>query len=151
MTKSLIHHHFGSKDALWDEIKRTRFADYYDRQMQLFATANLDREMARASMEAYFRLLRDNPQVLRMMSWMLLEKDHDVRTRSRSCARSRCRADYRAAQDAGVLRSDLPASFIVMAFLGLAHAWFTEHAFVKAGEDEADAYFERPGGSSPTA
>jgi TetR/AcrR family transcriptional regulator len=141
VTKSLIHHHFGSKDALWSEVKRTRFSDYYDQQMQLFAGPSIDREIAGASMSAYFRMLRNNPQVLRMMWWMLLEKDDKVASTAeelREVAIDR----IRAAQQAGVVRQDIAPSFILMAFLGLVHAWFMERDFVKADDSQADAYLE---------
>ena len=35
VTKSLIHHHFGSKEALWDQCKKRRMSHYADVQRGL--------------------------------------------------------------------------------------------------------------------
>ena len=49
VTKSLIHHHFGSKQALWEEVKERAFAIYAEEQAA---------ELEQAS-SADARLLRD--------------------------------------------------------------------------------------------
>jgi TetR/AcrR family transcriptional regulator len=125
VTKSLIHHHFGSKEALWREVKRLRFADYYERQMALFGSSGATRELLESSMQVYFRFLRDNPDTLRMMAWLQLEGDRDcidmvVELRDAGIAR------IAQAQQAGVVRPDVPAPFVLMTFLGVVQAYFAE-------------------------
>ncbi|MBC2709565.1 MAG: TetR family transcriptional regulator [Desulfosarcina sp.] len=39
ITKSLIHHYFGSKKGLWREVKTLRFMHYADRQMAMLKEA----------------------------------------------------------------------------------------------------------------
>jgi TetR/AcrR family transcriptional regulator len=135
VTKSLIHHHFGSKEALWSEVKRTRFADYYDRQMRLFAsTGATTPRLLRESMEVYFRFLRDNPDTVRMMSWLQLEGDRDC-TDMVEELRDVGIQRIQAAQEAGIVRRDVPAPFILMTFLGLVQAWFHESSACSAGAD----------------
>ena len=144
VTKSLIHHHFGSKDALWREVKRSRFADYYAQQMSLFAETGTAPELIRRSMEVYFRFLRDNPDTVRMMSWLQLEGDHDC-TDMVAELRDAGIERIKAAQDAGILRLDVPAPFILMTFLGLVQAWFHEPSALGDDADrdaEADAYLD---------
>ena len=36
VTKSLLHHYFGSKDNLWTKVKTRRFAVYADHQLAHF-------------------------------------------------------------------------------------------------------------------
>jgi TetR/AcrR family transcriptional regulator len=142
VTKSLIHHHFGSKEALWREVKRSRFADYYEQQMRLFTQTGTTPDLLRQSMEVYFRFLRDNPDTVRMMSWLQLEGDHDC---TDMVAELRDAGIERivAAQAAGIVRKDVPAPFVLMTFLGLVQAWFHESAALgdrASGDAEAEAY-----------
>lgn len=125
VTKSLIHHHFGSKEALWREVKRHRFADYFEQQMALFASGGPSASLLRESMRVYFQFLRDNPDTVRLMSWLQLEGDRDV-TEMVGELRDAGIEHVRAAQEAGVLRKDVPAPFVLMTFLGLVNAWFDD-------------------------
>lgn len=125
VTKSLIHHHFGSKQALWKEVKRRRFDAYHEQQMKLLASPELTPAIMKDSMEAYFRFLLANPETLRLSAWMQLEGDSEnaesvIEMRDEGIAR------IRAAQDAGVLRSDIEAPFMLVTFLGMVQAWFTD-------------------------
>lgn len=133
VTKSLIHHHFGSKESLWAEIKRRRFGSYHAAQLALY-DRGLTRETIHASMKAYFHFMQANPQVHRMITWMRLEGD-------RECAdlvvdlRTRGIAQIAAAQRAGVVRSDMPPEHVLMIFLGLVNAWFDEGGFATGFDD----------------
>lgn len=128
VTKSLIHHHFGAKESLWAEVKRRRFVDYHATQMRLMSQGS-SVETLRASMAAYFGFLLANPQVMRLITWMQLENDHE-------CAdlvvelRHGAIAQISAAQAAGILRADIPAPYVFTIFLGLIHGYFTEGTFV---------------------
>ena len=140
VTKSLIHHHFGSKEALWREVKRRRFAGYFEQQMALFASGGPSAELLRESMRVYLQFLRDNPDTVRLMSWLQLEGDRDV-TEMVGELRDAGIEHVRSAQEAGVLRDDVPAPFVLMTFLGLVSAWFNDptHADDAA---TADAYLD---------
>ncbi len=127
VTKSLIHHHFGSKDALWREVKRRRFTSYYEKQTELFARADPSPTFLRESMGVYFQFLRDNPDTVRLMSWVMLEGDREA-TELVQELRDRGIEVLGAAQEAGVLRKDVPAPFMLITFLGLVKAWFADPA-----------------------
>jgi hypothetical protein len=52
-------------------------------------------------------------------------------------------AHVKAAQDAGVLRSDVPAPFILMTFVGLVRAWFGDRAHTGEADPAAgDEYLD---------
>lgn len=141
VTKSLIHHHFGSKEALWNEVKKIRFSVYYDQQMRLIGNAQIEPEMLNASMRMYFRFLRDNPQVSRMFWWMLLEgghQDNEMVDELRTVGVER----IAVAQEQGLLRKDIPASFMLVMMLGLVHAWFNEPACSSLRPELAEDYLE---------
>ena len=64
VTKSLIHHHFGSKDALWQEVKQRRFKDYSEMQLRnMSGGPNVDRFAD--SIRRHFRFLQENPDWVR--------------------------------------------------------------------------------------
>ena len=124
VTKSLIHHHFGSKDDLWDEVKRRHFGQYYEAQRQILSSSSGTAEMLRDALVGYFRFLQQDPHAVRFMSWRFVEEGDDP-----------CKAQedelfeigierIREAQEAGELRSDLEPISIIKSFLALAMHWF---------------------------
>lgn len=127
VTKSLIHHHFGSKEGLWNEVKVRRFSEYANRQLEMLRVQQPDAELLRESMRAYFRFLRDNPELVRMMAWMFLgegddEPCHDL-DRELTMAGV---AKIQQAQQRGELRADLNPGFILFTFIGICQHWFQD-------------------------
>lgn len=141
VTKSLIHHHFGSKEALWESVKRKRFAAYYDQQVKLLTRRPLTPEIARESMRMYFEYLRDNPQVLRLMWWMLLEND-DSNDEMITEMGVLGVEQIAALQEAKVIREDVSPQSILMGFLGLVHAGFTEGWVRESSPMSVDDYID---------
>lgn len=129
VTKSLIHHHFGSKDALWEEVKRTRFATYYDQQLDILTRMEPTADLVEASMKVYFQFLEANPQVVRLMWWMSLSDRMEAGEMLQEL-RDLGVARIEVAQNAGFIRNDIEARYIFVGFLGLVHAWFTEGSWV---------------------
>ena len=134
VTKSLIHHHFGSKDALWDEVKRTRFATYYDQQLDILKRMDASADLLEASMRVYFEFLEANPRVVRLLWWMSLSERIEAGEMMEQL-RDLGVARIEAAQEAGLIRKDIEARYIFVAFVGVVHAWFTEGAWVDPGGD----------------
>ena len=75
VTKSLIHHHFGSKEELWAEIKRRHFEQYYEVQKQLLASSEGTVDLLHQSIVAYFRFLQQDKRSVSFMSWRFVEED----------------------------------------------------------------------------
>lgn len=126
VTKSLIHHHFGTKDALWQMVKRASFEAYHAKQKELLAVQPLTIETAKASMLIYFGFLGDNPQVLRLMWWMLLGEEDDRSNELVAELGDLGVAQIRGLQEQGLVRPDLRPESVLSGFLGLIHAAFTE-------------------------
>ncbi|MCH9688303.1 MAG: TetR/AcrR family transcriptional regulator [Deltaproteobacteria bacterium] len=140
VTKSLIHHHFGSKDALWREVKRRRFASYHQQQMALFAREGPTQGLLQESMQVYFQFLRQNPATVRLMSWMQLEGDRDLTEMVKELRDAGIEL-VSAAQAATVLRADIPAPMVLMIFMGLVKAWFADPSH-DDDDATANAYLE---------
>jgi TetR/AcrR family transcriptional regulator len=127
ITKSLIHHYFKSKENLWQEVKQRRLDNYADEQMAMLEqdaepTANL----LRNSMKLYFRFLKANPEIVRIMAWMFLERDTDICPMKHDALIAAGVERIRAGQAAGIIRKDLDPRFLLFTFLGLAQHWFQD-------------------------
>ena len=139
VTKSLIHHHFGSKQGLWNAIKERHFLEYFQAQSVM-----LDRppgvELLRDSVEEYFRFLQRKPAFVRLIGWMQLEETGDGRFELGERLTRVAVEKLRAAQDEGKLRPDIHPYSILISFLGLVEHWFQgnkSHCRGLADEDAA--------------
>src|SRR5690554_515827 len=69
VTKSLIHHHFGTKEGLWKAVKQAAFERYYEAQKDDLVEAQAaDPELLRKGVIRYFQFLQQNPQVVRLFA-----------------------------------------------------------------------------------
>ena len=147
LTKSLIHHYFGSKKNLWQEVKQRRFDFYGRQQLDMLSDAPPTEDLLRNSVELYFRFLKNNTEIVQILAWMFLERDMDeCLTKDQELIEAGLEK-IRAGQAAGHLRRDVDARFILFIFLGLAQHWFQDkdhfrHDFGTDGlpEDIDEAY-----------
>ena len=149
LTKSLIHHYFGSKENLWREVKQRRFEEYDRKQMEMLKNAEPTSDLLLNSVKLYFRFLKDNPEMVRILAWMFLERDMEDCLKKDQDLIEAGLDQIRAGQAAGFLRQDVDARFILFVFLLLAQAWFQnrEHFVRDFGtqglpEDLDDVYLE---------
>ena len=149
VTKSLIHHHFGTKKDLWGEIKRKQFSQLAGVQSQLLEASDMDAGLLKESIIQYFKFLQKNPQHSRFLLWMKIESDDTCGEIANEMTNIGLK-HLKKAQEKGVFRSDVDPLFILMTFLGMAELWFeTKHQFLRPGikseveYDHADeAYLE---------
>lgn len=125
VTKSLIHHHFGSKDGLWLAVKVRRFSVYATEQMELLKKQEPSAELLRDSMKMYFRFLRGNPEVVKMLAWMFVEESQDEGCADLDKELTLAGIEkIRQAQARGEVRKDLNPGFILFTFIGIAQHWY---------------------------
>jgi TetR/AcrR family transcriptional regulator len=126
VTKSLIHHYFGSKEGLLREVKTRRFMHYSTQQFEMLKNTKPSAELLRASVAFYFDFLRRNPEIVRILAWMFLEQDRDeCFEKDRELIRLGVEK-VRETQAAGQLRTDIDPRFFVFIFIGLCQHWFQE-------------------------
>lgn len=131
VAKSLIHHHFGSKEALWQEVKNRRFRGYSEEQMKLLREQEPTAELLRESMKMYFRFLRHNPQIIRVLAWMFLEGEQGTGCQELDKELTLAGIEkIRQAQERGELRDDLNPGFILFTFIGMAQHWYQDKSFM---------------------
>ncbi len=124
VTKSLIHHHFGSKEELWNEVKKSRISHYAEVQRQLMAEADSGERALRGSIEVLFNFLRDNPEYVRLNTWMNLE-DPKLSTMHYPDLVTVGVERVREEQQAGRIRRDLDPRSLIVAMISLCTYWFT--------------------------
>jgi TetR/AcrR family transcriptional regulator len=123
VTKSLIHHHFGSKEELWVEVKRRSVEEYVKPQRAIMAGAAPDRASLTESMQMYFRFLERNPNFVRLSTWMNLE-DPKLSAPAYPDLLHRGVERLRKAQMQGTFRRDVDPWHIMFAFFALTSYWF---------------------------
>jgi TetR/AcrR family transcriptional regulator len=128
VTKSLIHHHFGSKEALWELVKERAFAAYAESQeAELREAQEPDVDLLRNAVTRYFGFLQSNPEVVRLFAWTHLDEDQ-------SCGRIdaelvRLGAErVRQVQARGLLRQDVNPAHVVTMFVNACTQWFEARA-----------------------
>lgn len=123
VTKSLIHHHFGSKQQLWTEVKVRRFSQYAEGQMAMLEQSAPTADLLRESIQLYFGFLQKNPGFVRLLAWMFLEGDEECGSLEQGVLAQGAET-IRQAQEAGELRSDIDPGHMLFSFLFLAEHWF---------------------------
>jgi TetR/AcrR family transcriptional regulator len=143
VTKSLLHHHFGSKEGLWNEVKTRRFAHYANQQLQMLDTSEPTIELLRDSISFYFRFLKANPQMVRILAWIYLEQQGDACEELDRDLTTHGVAKLREAQERGLLRADIDPHFILFTFIGTLQHWFQDRDFFRHHMADPDVTDDR--------
>lgn len=132
VTKSLIHHHFGTKENLWMEVKMRRFDDYFAVQRQQLETAGASPDNLRQAILNLFNVLRDDPAVVRLIAWHLLDRTVMERHGDEKELTALGMARVAEAQRAGTIRPDLDPGYLLVSFFCLVFHWFlAKHEYLK--------------------
>jgi TetR/AcrR family transcriptional regulator len=131
VTKSLIHHHFGSKRELWDAVKNVVMEDYQRQQQQMLTEREPDLSLVEDSLVIYFRFLQRNPHVVRLWTWMVIERDQECAALTRDLTASGVEV-LRRGQERGALRNDVEPEYVLGQFFALVRGWFNERAILQA-------------------
>ena len=138
VTKSLLHHYFGSKDNLWTEVKTRRFAVYADHQLAMLEGADPDVNLLMESMKAYFHFLKDNPEMVRILVWFFLERQQGVCMDLDQGLMDAGAAKIVEGQARGDIRADINPHFLLFTMVGIVEHWFQVRAHVLDHLEGAD-------------
>ena len=128
VTKSLIHHHFGSKEALWELVKEQAISAYADGQeAELRAAEAPDADLLRNAIVKYFEFLQANPSVVRLFAWTHLDEDQSCGRLDAELVRLGAER-VRQTQARGLLRKDVNPAHVVTLFVNACTQWFEARA-----------------------
>ncbi|MEM1181394.1 MAG: TetR/AcrR family transcriptional regulator [Acidobacteriota bacterium] len=128
VTKSLIHHHFGSKEELWTEVQERYFSEYFEAQKAMIQSSESTESLLRDSLVTYFRFLQTHPESVRFLTWTFAAKDDDhCPTKHEEELFELGIARIRESQAKGEIRADLEPFFIIKTLISLPFAWFQTH------------------------
>lgn len=123
VTKSLIHHHFGSKHELWEEVREGLFDAYCELQEEMLEQATEpSAELLWRSLDDYCRFLYEHPELSRVFAWTALQCQDHVRVREKALHNLGAQA-IGEAQKAGRLRSDIDPRLVLAVFMAVVEHW----------------------------
>lgn len=124
VTQSIIHHYFGSKEALWQEVKKHAYDAYLAHQQTLLDQDNGDIEgFIERSLRGRFEFFQANPQTARLLSWLQIMEDPTGMETGQEIGRQLV-DKIRQAQAAGDIRDDIPPETVLAMSLALTTHWF---------------------------
>lgn len=126
VAKSLIYHHYASKNALWQAMVR----EYHDRSGVLekfYDTISCSdpEELVElvVGRNGFFDFLRNNPRMVRLFSWLNLERDFDPEYPEDEI-RTRVIDRVRELQAEGRIRPEIEPGLVPIVFVSLMMNWF---------------------------
>ena len=141
VTKSLIHHHFGTKRELWKEVKRRRMEGFAKAQRAIIAASGdslPSHEAIGATMRNQHDNLNADPAMGRIMSWSHLSDEMEDMVPMTDVLQGGIER-IKAAQERGEFRDDVPAHVILHMMLGTTNSWMMfRRLFQAAGIIDAE-------------
>lgn len=145
VTKSLIHHYYGSKETLWEAVKTQVFGRYRAEQERMMRDPLPPLELVRRSIVMYFRWFENSPDFARLVMWNNLEGRTELGDRELMHTGKLLIAKLQAD---GVIRADIGPVHFIMAFMGMTQVWFQTRRFhpdwlgVELGKGADEAYLD---------
>lgn len=137
VTKGLIHHHFGSKDELWESVKEHLLERFAQAQYEVMARAEATgSEFMRSLLRGYFAFLRDNPKLARIMCWVYARRKRlfgttDKGTNVYTLVADMLRSTRRDSDDAPFAEhSEIPAEIFLQMVVAVAEHWYMTEGWV---------------------
>ena len=144
-SNSLIVHHFGSKQALWEAVKERRMQGFIEQQQSLLQTSKLDLSLFLRAIREYFVLLRDDPQLVQLLARAELEQDLGC-SRFQQELVTAFVSQIKAGQQQGIFRADIKPVYLLAMILCAITQWMeARHQFLTwdelLAEDHPDEQF----------
>lgn len=132
VTQPLIHHYFGTKDALFDAVLEQALNQYEVVQSQQWVLPLGDPLFIARGLVVLFRWLGHNRELARLISWARLEGREMATSRSASIY-ERVKEQMVAAREAGLLRPELDIDAVIVMIDALFKGYWDRHEFYVRG------------------
>ncbi|MBE2225476.1 MAG: TetR/AcrR family transcriptional regulator [Anaerolineae bacterium] len=131
VTQSMIHHYFGSKEELWQAVKKEAYDEYLAHQQQLIDLDNDDIDtFIEDSLRSRFTFFMENPRTARLLSWLQIMEDPTGMETGQEIGRQLL-AKIRQAQADGQIRNDLEPESILSMSIALTTHWFQSRHYIE--------------------
>jgi AcrR family transcriptional regulator len=143
VSQGLLHHHFRSKEGLWDAVGEQASAEFLAYVSNVVGQETINESSIPNAIRTYLQYWREHPEAFRINLWRLLDGPTGERkTRSRSLS-ERAVPLIKRAQQAGFLRTDLPTGLVLCIAGALVQFWLhsrieIQDAIEIGGEDMPD-------------
>jgi AcrR family transcriptional regulator len=132
VSQSLLHHHFGTKEALWNLVGERISADFLDYMAaDLAPDVPADQAVSRA-LRRYMAYWKERPAAFRFNQWRVLEGPRQERRQRSRSLNARAVPLFRRAQKAGFMRDDVPAGLAMIIGGSLIQYWL--HSRLEIGD-----------------
>ncbi|VCU69147.1 HTH-type transcriptional repressor Bm3R1 [Pigmentiphaga humi] len=120
VSPGLIHHHFQDKETLW-KLVGTRITEEFAELGSAAVDPALQGkpEGLKQMLAAYMRYWREHPRALRFQLWRVLGAPKEERKSRSQSLNQLFVPHFKAAQDAGLIRQDVPAGLLMVTAGGL--------------------------------
>lgn len=140
VTQSMIHHYFGSKQGLWQAVKKVAFGEYLAHQQRILDQDDGDiASFIQSSLRGRFHFFQENPQVARLLSWLQIMEDPFGMETGQEIGKQVLEKIERA-QAAGVIRADIEPENVFAISIALTTHWFQSRHVIEhfAGLEDTD-------------
>ena len=134
INQSLIYHHFDNKEGLWKAVKKIALSNAIDvSYLHDFNQYKTLKELIKHNIENRVLLYDNNPELLRMIQWQLLEKDteHLVGVGKNI---DEFLDDWRAAlkrfKQNGEMRKDISENTAILLMILMPSSFYIQHAWL---------------------
>jgi TetR/AcrR family transcriptional regulator len=117
----LIHHHFGSKEELYQAVKRRLVENYAQRFPHAARAANRPLNLG-PELRRLMAYIGDNPLLLRLCAWTRLEGDRQVWPGEPDMFET-IRRRIEVSQRRKLIRDDLDPTYLTIILTGLVFFW----------------------------
>lgn len=127
VNQSLIHHHFGAKQALWNLIRDEIYEDYFSAALEFLAEEQ-DQDIQtqiQSLLSMRFKFIQNHPELARIMAWQTLSdmpasttSDHGILAMQKVLDR------LKHAQKAQKLSADISPEMIAVIVFISTIGWF---------------------------
>lgn len=135
VSQSLIHHYFGSKNALYDEVKRRAIERFWHKWQVRNKRIPHRPHLLREGIETFFWFVHNNETIIRLSFWACLEGDTDLWPGEKETMDFLAK-EIMEAQEEGIFRGDIdPVMFTILVESAALFWWQYRPNVVKLFEE----------------
>lgn len=123
VSQGLLHHHFQSKEELWNIVGEQASDEFLAYVAGAISPKPLDAQSIPTALRTYLRYWREHPEAFRINLWRQLDGPNDERKSRSRRLNEKAVPLFMRAQQADLLRSDLPTGLVFCAAGALVQFW----------------------------